>query len=286
MTSKPFGNLFINAGAMKAGTTWLYWAMRLHPDLHFSLEKEVHYLHRKYVGTTVLNDNHRCHQVRSEYTRELQQKDLDIETLRERVRWLSVYLRSPMDDDWYADVIRPAAGKAWSCDFSNLYAELPAWAWRDVAQSCTALRVLFLLRDPVARLWSHLKFDLKYNGLLSQLPDWSPDQVKTYMQQPHIWSNAEYGEAIRRLTGALDPAQVKFMFMPETHTDALGFLREVEVFVGLPPAQYPDWLLTQKVNQSETVRMPDFFPELFRGDIERIKDEMRACGVMPPENWA
>ena len=75
------------------------------------------------------------------------------------------------------------------------------------------------------------------------------------------------------------------MFLPETHTDALGFLREVERFVGLPEAVYPAWLLRDKVNKSDPMPMPDFFPELFRTDVERIKQEMHDAGVIPPATW-
>ncbi len=285
MQEKPFGNLFINAGAMKAGTTWLYWALRLNEDLYFALEKEVHYFHRKYIDASILNDTHRMSQVRTEYLAALQQPDVDIEKMRHYVQWLDVYLRSPMDDAWYSDVIRPTNGQPWSCDFSNLYGHLPQWAWSDIAASCDTLRVLFMLRDPLHRLWSHLKFDLKFNGQLDQLQNWSPEQIDTYLRQPHLWTNAEYGQALQRITGALDASQFKAAFLPEVHTDALGFLRDIEAFVGVRPTEYPRWLLRDKVNQSDPMPMPDFFPDLFRTDVERIKNEIRACGLAIPPDW-
>lgn len=285
MTSKPFGNLFINAGAMKAGTTWLYWALRLNPQLYFSLEKEIHYFHRKYIGNSILNDAHRLHQTRNQYSRELQDPKVDLTQMREFVRWMGVYLSDPMDDEWYAKVIKPPGNQQWSCDFSNLYSELSAEHWQDIAASCEKLRVLYLFRDPLHRLWSHLKFDLKFNGQLDTLPNWSLKQVETYLRQKHLWKNAEYGEAIRRLTTSLEPTQIKFMFLPEQHTDALGFLREVESFVDIAPKDYPKWILRDKVNQSDPAPMPPYFADLFRTDVERIKDEMRACGVNPPDYW-
>lgn len=270
---------------MKSGTTWLHWAMRLNSDLYFSLEKEVHYFHRKYVNASILTDQHRVNQVKNLYVLEMKSEKTDLDKMREYARWLSVYLRSPMDDAWYADVIRPTGGQTWSCDFSNLYSQLPSSAWHEIAASCTQLKVLFLLRDPIHRLWSHLKFNLQFNGQLNELPGWSPDQIKEYLRQPNLWENAEYGAALRRLQGGLDPSQLKFMYLPEQHTDALGFLREVEDFVGLAPAKYPPWLLRDKVNKSDPMPMPDFFPELFRDDVERIKQELRDGGLTPPDTW-
>lgn len=285
MTEKPFGNLFINAGAMKAGTTWLHWALRMNPRLHFSLEKEIHYFHLKYVSDRVLTDGHRQQQVRNYYSVDLQNDKLTMDEMRAFVHALGVYLRSPMDDTWYSDLIRPPEGKDWSCDFSNLYSELPESAWADIAASCSKLRVLYMLRDPLHRLWSHLKFDLQYNGQLADLAHWSPAQCEDYLRQPHIWHNAEYGLVARRLTGALATDQVKFMFLPEVHTNALGFLREVEHFVGIPPAPYPPWILRDKVNKSDPLPMPDFFADLFRADVDRITRELSDCGITPPDDW-
>lgn len=285
MTRRPFGNLFINAGAMKAGTTWLSWCLRFNNDLYFSPEKEIHYFHRKYLDSSILNDQHRVNRVRNAYSRALQDPNANLDRLRELVRWMSIYLRSPMDDDWYAEVIRPPGGQTWSCDFSNLYAALPEWAWKDIAASCTRLRVLYLLRDPLHRLWSHLKFDAKYNGRIDEVASWSPEQMKAYLKADHIWTYAEYGQSLRRMAAGLGPEQMRVMFLPEQQTDAKGFLREIEAFVGLPPADYPARALRDKVNQSDPLPMPDFFPDLFREDVERIKGELRDLGIMPPDAW-
>lgn len=285
MSTKPFGKLFLNAGAMKSATTWIHGAMRQHPQLHFTPEKEIHYFHRKYIGAALLTDNHRINQVRNHYALGLRNPDMTIEQMRRFIRWINTYLRSPMDDQWYSDVVRPHDKNQWSCDFSNLYAQLPQTAWSDIAESCEDLRVLYVMRDPLHRLWSHLKFDLKFNGKLEELPSWTLQQVEQHIRQPGIWINAEYGEVVRRMKAGLDPKTVKFVFMPEQHTDALGFLQEIERFVGLSPIEYQMGILKRKVNQSDPAPMPPYFADLFRTDVERIKDEMRACGVNPPDYW-
>ena len=286
MTAQPkFGNLFINAGAMKAGTTWLYWVLRLNPDLYFSMEKEIHYFHLKYLGDAILNDIHRMNQLRSIYTPHMCSADTTIADLRGQLEWLRCYMSDPMDDAWYAQVIRPDADQIYSCDFSNLYAQLPSHAWQEIEADCARLRVLYLFRDPLCRLWSHLKFDLKFNGQLGLLTSWTASDIETYLRQPHVWENAEYGQAIRRMKAGLSPQALRFEFIDEAQSDTLGLIRRVEQFVGIRAQEYPKWVMRDKVNQSDPAPIPDFLPDLFRDDIERIKGEMFNAGVEPPATW-
>jgi hypothetical protein len=49
-----FRGLFIGAGAMKAGTTWLYTMLAPHPQLLFTPEKETHYFYSKFVDESVI----------------------------------------------------------------------------------------------------------------------------------------------------------------------------------------------------------------------------------------
>ena len=280
-----FGNLFINAGAMKAGTTWLYWVLRLNPDLYFSMEKEIHYFHRKYLGAAILNDTHRLNQFRSSYVRNMCSAETAIDDLRAKLAWLQIYMADPMDDDWYAHVTRIPGDQTYACDFSNLYSQLPDHAWAEIEAQCSQLRVLFMLRDPLCRLWSHVKFDLKFNGQLGMLQHWSPRDYEAYLRQPHVWENAEYGQAIRRMKSGLSAECLRFDFIDEAQSDTLGLIRRIERFVGIREQDYPNWVLRDKVNQSDPLPMPDFLPDLFRDDIERIKAEMSIAGVEPPADW-
>ena len=57
--------LFLSIGAMKAGTTWLYSILERHPDIHFTPEKEIHFLAHYYLNKKHLTDKHRLHRART-----------------------------------------------------------------------------------------------------------------------------------------------------------------------------------------------------------------------------
>ena len=191
MAHRPtFDNLFIGAGAMKAGTTWLYSLLDTHPEIFFSLEKEIHYFYARYVDQNVLRDSVRLENVRSKYLR-IDPASSNPEAVRKRLRWSAAYLDGPLDDDWYRGLFMFRKRQTYIADFSNLYALLPEEAWSKIAARTGKLRVLYTMRDPVKRLWSHVKFHLKVTGKLHLLDEWTPDEYLAFMRQPFIWENAE-----------------------------------------------------------------------------------------------
>ena len=49
---------------MKAGTTWLYSLLERHPQIHFTPEKEIHFLAHHYLDKKHLLEEHRQHRAK------------------------------------------------------------------------------------------------------------------------------------------------------------------------------------------------------------------------------
>ena len=172
MSDRPlFDGLFLGVGAMKAGTTWLYAVLDRHPELFFTFEKEIHYFHHAYLGSDVLREQRRLENARNRYT-VFNPSVARAAAARNRLRWTANYLDGPVDDIWYRNLFVYRNAEQYCCDFSNLYALLDETAWRRVVGIADRLRVLYTLRDPVKRLWSHIKFHLQITGELARLDDW------------------------------------------------------------------------------------------------------------------
>lgn len=56
--------LYLDAGQVKAGTTYLYAIMKTHRDVHFSREKELSFLSQRFGGMGGLRDSIRLRQAR------------------------------------------------------------------------------------------------------------------------------------------------------------------------------------------------------------------------------
>ena len=279
-----FENLFLSIGAMKAGTTWLYAVLSRHPELHFSLEKEVHYFYHRFVDHEQLNAPFRLHNARNRYILRFDPQKANIARVRENLRWVSAYLDGPVDDIWYRNLFNLLKSHTYACDFSNLTAHIPAEAWPHVLGMCSRLKVLYTMRDPVKRLWSHTKFHLQVTNQLEMLDEWGPEEFDEFVRKPFIWDNAEYGAVLRRI-GVLPEEARMVIFYEDIHKDQIALLRRIEDFLGISHFDYPEQVLDRRYAESERREMPEFFPSLFAEDIARIRAEVAAEGYAIPETW-
>ena len=280
-----FGNLFLSAGAMKAGTTWLYHVLNRHPELHFTPEKEIHYFYHRYVDSGTLNDRRRMEEARGRYLFRFDPANANVDRIRQNLHWVASYLSGPVDDFWYRNLFINMRRETYGCDFSNLYALLPAEAWPRIAADCDRLRVLYTLRHPVRRLWSHVKFHLQVSNGLESLKSWTPEEFEAFARQPFLWNNTEYGRALRNMKAGLAPEMLKAIFYEDLHADHNAALTEIEDFLGIARFEYPQAVLSRRVNESVNHPMPEFFPGLFAADFERIMAELEDEGLTIPESW-
>lgn len=281
-----FGNLFLSVGAMKAGTTWLYAVLNRHPKLHFTPEKEIHYFHHRYVDNAQLKPKSRLKNARERYLLRFDPEKANITHIRQNLRWISSYLDSPVDDFWYRNLFHLQPHQSYACDFSNLNAHLPVEVWPKIAAKCDKLRVLYTMRDPVKRLWSHTKFHLQISGQMSHLEKWGPKEYRSFLRQPFIWENAEYGQVLRNLKQGLPAESLKVVFYEDIHADQRSALSQIEDFLEIGHHSYPDALLRRRLTESVKYKMPDFFPELVEKDVRRIYSEVEAEGYVLPRSWS
>lgn len=277
-------NLFIGAGAMKAGTTWLYSVFDRHPEIYFSFEKEIHYFYAAYVNPEVLSNKTRLKNVQDKYLH-FDPDRIRPQGLRDRLHWTANYLDSPVDDIWYRNLFALRTRQTYAADFSNLYALLPESGWRRVLDRVERLRVLYTMRDPVSRLWSHVKFHLRVTGKEALLDSWTPEEAEAFFRQPFIWDNAEYGRAVARMQAALPTDALKIAWHEDIHDDEIKFLRSVESFLGIASFDYPDTLLKQRVNATPRTPIADWFRDILARDVERIREELVSLGLTPPASW-
>lgn len=271
---------------MKAGTTWLYAVLNRHPGLHFAMEKEIHYFYHHYVDNTFLSEQRRLREARNRYVARFDPQTANIDNVRQNLHWVTAYLDRPVSDMWFRNLFQMRKGQAYACEFSNLNAHLPTQAWADIASKCEKLRVLYTMRDPVKRLWSHTKFQLQLMDDVDKLDTWRPKDFRAFVKQDHIWKNAEYGQALRSFKAGIAPEGLQVMFYEDIHANQRGSLRQIEDFLGLERWHYPQPLLDRRFTESVKHAMPDFFPELFADDIARIKGEIEAEGYTLPQSWS
>ena len=131
----------------------------------------------------------------------------DANRLREIVKWYAdCYLADPVDEVWF-DRVFSKAGDRWAADFSNYNALLGAAGWQAVRRHAEELRVLYVMRDPVERLWSHMKFELLPIGKREALVRGDMEEVGSFLASASS-AHARYDEIIASLRRNLLPEEL------------------------------------------------------------------------------
>ncbi|MEO8241261.1 MAG: sulfotransferase [bacterium] len=160
----PLPTLFFCVGATKAGTSWLHSQLRDHPDCHLRSIKELHY----FSMTT-----------QTQFARAIRSARTEEAGLRDKIKTVApdklAYLQRRVTDlaDWgqvlqaglgahdrYLDYLGAGGGtKRLIGDVTPAYGLLPADTLTAMARLTADVRFVYLMRDPVDRLWSHVRMN-------------------------------------------------------------------------------------------------------------------------------
>lgn len=183
-------NLYLNAGQMKAGTTFLYQILENHEKIYFSLEKEVHYLSQLYGKYKLLSDHVRTRKAKEILARSLE-GDKSPLSFKKDIEWINNYLEDPKKTGWYENIFNCAAEGQYVADFSNLTCTIPPAGLKEIKNRFSNVKITYCMRDPVVRAFSHMKFHLKFAGKNSQLENNKDDDLESLLLSDDIYPQGE-----------------------------------------------------------------------------------------------
>lgn len=233
MKKKPV--FVLGVGAQKSGTSWLHQLLQSQSWANFGRLKEYHVWDALTCGL--------C----SEF---MVSDELPLDQ--------SLVLRRKMqqDEQFYVDYFREKVSRHASVtgDITPSYAMLDADAFEKIEKLLTGfdVKVIFLMRDPVERIWSALRMDkrnLQAQGRVFNEFEMQDGFFKN-LQQPFAYERTNYPETIRHLERVFRSDQLWFglyesLFRSET-VDSLS------KFLGYEIENAP---LATKVNASPQVSL-------------------------------
>lgn len=155
-------------GGQKAGTTWLYDQIVQSPQVYDSTIKERHYFDVLWMNEADTFLTPKIDAVKKMAARlEHGMTPHNAHPLREANRLtdhLAPYATSQGDHGAYIKALTKARGAAKVvCDFTPSYCGLKAEHFAEIS-TLGDVRFLFVLRDPVARMWSQIRMKIKAEG--------------------------------------------------------------------------------------------------------------------------
>jgi hypothetical protein len=271
---------FLGIGAPRAGTTWLWAVLRAHSQIWMPPRKELHYFGRsdKYPSPSHLQQESPLVRLLGlGYPSKKSRKVLggDIVYLLQgknkisEVPWLMRYHLGRINDDWYLSLFRGHNGKV-KGEITPDYCMLDQEDVEHIHDILPNLKVIYSIRNPVDRSWSHIRFGMGRRGFDIAANNY--EQVKRRFQNPAHKMVSDYEGTIRRWRAVYPESQMMIVFQEQIEREPEKLARELYQFLGVDEAlPVAENLLRSKVNASAEKEMP---AEIRRMMVERYYPEM------------
>lgn len=216
-------------GANKAGTSWLYRYLAGHPECRMPVVKELHYfdaVHFKRLKfeqgrIAALRDAKR----EQATTATAQTAILLAAEIAELDDWLLVLtdaVAAGRGDEAYRQFLLSRAGGARLVgDVTPAYALLPEVVLARMQALAPQVRFLFILRDPVDRLWSNIRMNAARAAQGTEAI--AAEALRMFDAwvcggESPVRKRSDYAATVRRLAQVVDPAKLSYMFFETMFT--------------------------------------------------------------------
>lgn len=273
-------NLFLSVGAMKAGTTWLYENLKNHSEISFTPEKEIHYFANKDGIENQLDHRNRILKLR-DVIRKL--SDGNPKFIAENLSLLSWYLEyakpSQTSNDWYTSLFEEVNENIYCADFSNLYCQMSDEGWNNVYRTASNVKVIYTLRDPEKRLWSHYKFHHKWIGKENDVLDDGFDLFKETLTKSWFINNVDYSGNYKKLLRGVKHGDVKLLYFEDFRADPQSEINKVCDFLNISRIKINLQSGAKKVNSTKDIPMPKDWEIYAKKILAPYKSEMKELGI-------
>ena len=199
-------------GATKASTSWLFNFLSRHPECHLRTIKELHFFDNLDAGRMAAQ----VARIRADIDRRSAEYQLLprrwlARQIADAKAWLPVVQSGDTAD--YLNYLQDGMANAHlMADVTPSYSLLSVDRLRQMAGLMPDVRFVFLMRDPVARLWSHIRMsawrqegdlDVTAGGILDAF---------LMGEKADIAERGDYASVVRRLDQAIDPGRLLLMF--------------------------------------------------------------------------
>ena len=250
---------FLCVGVHKGGTTWLYQQLDSHPDFWMPPLKELHYFDQ--LSRVQRPSSSRCRDER------------DCRFL-ESINRLSA--KPFIDFEHYAQLFEPK-GPLLSGDISPNYSTLSNKIIRRIVGYFPKLKVIFLARDPVERVWSHLSMEVRYHQIESfDVTD--IDEVNRNLLRRGLLLRSYPSAVVARWKHYVHPDRFRIYFFDDLQRNPTELRRSILDFLGANPdkpasrvpAEHNTWASMEKLPLTDKVRshLAQFF-----------KKELKTCAA-------
>ena len=245
---------YLIVGPQRTGTTWLSYNLRFHPQIMVTVPKEIFFFNR-------LNEPDHPY---------FQSDKLDW--------YLNFFQESPTSEAWnrkrlyslmhfdepYSPIMRGEATAS--------YATLDERVVREIALLNPQVRIVFIIRNPIDRAWSHAKMDFTQNRG-RRIEDITKKEFEKFFNRPHQRKCAQYTQNIDRWLSCIGKSSVFIGCFDDLQNRPVRFLLDVMTFLGVrSDKRYIHPGVNKVLNATSPIQIPPDYREMLKS---LLREDMR-----------
>ena len=267
---------FLGIGTTKAGTTWLYKQLCRHPGLWMTPNKELSFfMATQPAGAGRDNPRYKLGHdlLRFGWYQDLARFLFRLRSIDdlEHLRWWARYYCGHRDDRWYRSLFARAPQGTLAGEFTPRYETCGEVDIQHMYAIAPEAKLLFMIREPIGRFWSHFKMN-RARGLA---PGELLDEGRDLLLGPDGQARLLYRRTLQNYTKFFRPEQILIVFYEAITQDPHRLLAEVFQFLEVPHREYTSSELTERINEgSISLPLPEPLritaAEKYRADVEAL----------------
>lgn len=214
-TASIDGPDFVGIGAQKAGTTWLHVNLNEHPDIWLPPTKEIHYFDGLgNMGQVKRNFN-------AFLKNSLDAKEMDWEKMDFMRHFV---FEVPKGTAWYKKLFQYGNEKVHG-EITPAYSIVGRERIEELKTINPKVKIILLLRDPIERAWSNLRFDAR--KMKEDPNSWSEEKINEFLNKADNIAKTSYATIINNWRAVFSENQMLIRFYDEIKYDQMGLLKSV-----------------------------------------------------------
>jgi hypothetical protein len=203
----------LGAGCQKGGTTWLYQYLAGSPQFAHGYRKEYHVLDSLYLPSEDPARQRLLAFAAEQATADPQPGNRKAATAAHR---LSMFLDQQFYFDYFTGLLHRTPETRLAADMTPAYGMLPPERFAGIRDGFASRGILtlpvFLMRDPVERIWSQVRMHARLYEHHAAARSESTEFVLNQYARPAYAARTAYDETIRTLDGVFGPDHIYYGF--------------------------------------------------------------------------
>lgn len=250
-------------GATKAGTSWLYEHLAAHPQCRFRSIKELHYFSMtkpEQFDRAIVQAQKSVAQLEARFAGAEPARQVALaQRMADLIEWQGVLAHRAIDLPAYRAFLLNGLSEDHRLvgDVTPAYSLMPGAGLRQLTEVSSNARFVYLLRDPLARLWSHVRMIAARTADKDNFEGAAVAQLERILagnlsgEGRGILDRGDYARIVPKLKRIFAPERLLVLFQEEMLT--LPGMQRLWAFLGLEPTSVD---LDRRVHAGRSFALP------------------------------